>query len=88
MRPVVVRSYPLGPRVWVAGQRVHHGSVGIALLAAGLRRHRTLLAAGLLLAAHDRRDWRAWFAREGVPAGELSVTNVTQQGLDTALHIA
>jgi hypothetical protein len=66
-RAVVVRSYPLGPRVWIGGQRVHHGSVGIALLAAGLRKHRTLLAAGLLLAAHDWRDWRVWFMRESIP---------------------
>lgn len=67
MRAVIVRSYPRGRRVWVAGQRVHHGSVGVALLAVGVRRHRALLAVGLLLAAHDRRDWRDWFTREGVP---------------------
>jgi hypothetical protein len=72
---LVVRRFPQGPRVWLAGQRVHHGSVGCMLLAAGLH-HRRVFAAGLVLVAHDRHDWRAWFVREGVPAGNL---------LDTAL---
>lgn len=71
MRHVVVKRYPQGPRVWLAGQRVHHGSVGCALLLAAGRKHRRLLAAGLLLAAHDRHDWRVWFTRECVPAGDL-----------------
>lgn len=64
MRLVRVVSYPQGPRVWIAGQRVHHGATGCALLA--LARKRPLLAvAGALLVAHDRRDWRVWFRREG-----------------------
>lgn len=72
MRVACVRSYPQGPRVWVIGQRVHHGATGCALvgLAAVTHRHRAIIAAcGVLLAAHDRRDWSVWFAREGVPAG-------------------
>ena len=37
-------------RVWICGQRMHHGLTG-ALLA----------AAGLALMAHDRRDRAFWF---------------------------
>ncbi len=40
-------------RVWVLGQRIHHGPVGLGLI---------LL--GALLTAHDRRDMRDWFSRE------------------------
>lgn len=69
-RAVIVRSYPQGPRVWIAGQRVHHGATGL-LLAALLRRRPRLAAACLLLAAHDRHDWRVWFAREKSPASSL-----------------
>lgn len=43
-------------RVWVLRRRLHHGPVGVAL---GI--------AGLLLAAHDRRDWRVWFTRDRLP---------------------
>lgn len=74
MTAVVVRSYPQGPRVWIAGQRVHHGATGVALLAAAAltRRQRAFAATlGLVLAAHDRHDWKVWFIRECVPAGEL-----------------
>lgn len=39
-------------RLWIGGQRCHHGATG-ALLA--------LLGAVLML--HDRRDRRIWFAR-------------------------
>ena len=39
-------------RVWVCGQRVHHGPVGLALV-----------AVGVALVAHDRRDVRDWFIR-------------------------
>ena len=68
MRGVTVRSYPEGPRVWVGGQRIHHGASGLGLAAAllALRRHRLCLAA-LLIVAHDARDWRIWFAREAPP---------------------
>jgi hypothetical protein len=37
-------------RVWICGQRLHHGLTG-ALLA----------AAGIALMAHDRRDRSVWF---------------------------
>jgi len=37
-------------RVWILGQRVHHGTVGILL--------------AMLLTYHDRRDWKVWFVRE------------------------
>lgn len=40
-------------RVWVFNQRMHHGATGIALV-----------AVGVLLALHDRRDIRVWFKRE------------------------
>lgn len=69
-RLVTVVRYPSGPRVWIAGQRVHHGATGL-LLAAILRRHRRAAAACLLLAAHDRRDWRVWFVREKSPASSI-----------------
>jgi hypothetical protein len=39
-------------RVWIAGQRVHHGATG-ALLA----------VLGTVLMAHDRRDYSVWFRR-------------------------
>lgn len=68
MQSVVIRSYPQGPRVWVGGQRIHHGTsgIGLALLFLTLKRRRLALAA-LALPLHDRKDWRIWFAREGVP---------------------
>jgi len=56
MTPLVsIRRSPSGPRVWVAGQRLHHGATGCAL---------ALL--GAVLAAHDRADWRIWFVREAL----------------------
>jgi hypothetical protein len=67
---VAVRSYPQGPRLWVAGQRVHHGATGCALVAAACaRRHAVVcIVVGGLLALHDRHDWRVWFRREAMPA--------------------
>lgn len=55
--------HPNGPRLYVIHQRVHHGAVG-CLLAAALRRKRGALLCAALLCAHDRHDWRAWFAKE------------------------
>lgn len=64
MSPVVhIQRHPNGPRVYVAGQRLHHGATGCLLVAIG-RRHRALMLAALALVAHDRNDWRVWFARE------------------------
>lgn len=74
-RLVTVRSYPHGPRVWVAGQRLHHGATGAVLLAVARNRHRKLLgAAALLLCLHDRRDVLVWFKRESLPALSLDKT--------------
>lgn len=54
-----------GPRLYVARQRVHHGATGCALLAAAaIRRKRAALLCAALLCAHDRHDWRVWFAKE------------------------
>jgi hypothetical protein len=39
-------------RVWVRGQRLHHGLTGVLLAALG----------GVLM-AHDWKDRRAWFER-------------------------
>lgn len=65
--PVIIRRHPSGPRCWVVGQRVHHGATGCVLLAAALLlRRRALLAAGLVLCAHDRADARVWFRRAGL----------------------
>jgi hypothetical protein len=42
-------------RVWVFGQRLHHGATGTLLTLAG--------AVGLGLMAHDWKDRAVWFAR-------------------------
>lgn len=83
MTLATVRSYPRGPRLWVLGQRIHHGGVGCALIGAALARPRLrgLAVVGAALALHDRADWRVWFARELLPA---SVTDRTELALDTA----
>ena len=39
-------------QVWVLNQRLHHGAVGIIVI-----------ATGAILALHDRKDWREWFKR-------------------------
>ena len=48
----IVGLDPERRRMWVAGQRLHHGLTGIALA-----------AAGLILIAHDWKDRSAWFRR-------------------------
>jgi hypothetical protein len=60
-------------RLWIAGQRCHHGATGALLAAAGavgLVRLRAragalaaVLATGGLLMAHDWKDRARWFAR-------------------------
>lgn len=82
-RLVAVRSYPEGPRVWICGQRVHHGAWAVLLAPVLARKHRRLAAVATVLALHDRHDWRVWFAREGVPAGERPRAT----SLDTELSI-
>jgi hypothetical protein len=60
-------------RVWVGGQRLHHGLTGFAVATAGLaqlaaRRTEASRAiawtlAGALLMAHDWKDRGVWFQR-------------------------
>lgn len=56
----VVR-HPCGPRLYLVGRRVHHGTVGCLLLAAATAMRRPWLAAvGAAVVAHDAADfpWR------------------------------
>jgi hypothetical protein len=60
-------------RLWVGGQRLHHGLTGIAFASAGIaqlaiRRSEASRAiawtlAGGVLMAHDWKDRRMWFQR-------------------------
>ncbi len=60
-------------RLWICGQRCHHGATGAvltavagaALLASAARTTRclTLVATGSLLMAHDWKDRPMWFER-------------------------
>jgi len=58
-------------RVWIAGQRCHHGATGTVLAAAGVFGLLVLrvpalsgmVAAGGILMAHDWHDRAVWFAR-------------------------
>lgn len=60
-------------RLWIGGQRCHHGATGALLTAtAGVglmfsalrpRRGLTLAATGTLLMAHDWKDRPVWFQR-------------------------
>jgi hypothetical protein len=60
-------------RVWVGGQRLHHGLTGIAVASAGLAnlalrrseasRAIALALAGGVLMAHDWKDRGVWFRR-------------------------
>lgn len=58
-----VERHPRGPRAYVGGKRLHHGTAGLiaVLLATLLRRHRRLSAAiaagGGAAIAHDRKDF-------------------------------
>jgi hypothetical protein len=40
-------------RVWVLSQRIHHGAVGVGLI-----------ALGTALTLHDSHDYRDWFRRD------------------------
>ena len=60
-RATGVLRHPCGPRVYVGGLRVHHGSAGCALALIGLAcREPLLAAAGLAMAIDDLSDfpWR------------------------------
>jgi hypothetical protein len=60
-------------RVWIAGQRLHHGATGAAFAAAGiagiaarrlpLRDCVPVALVGTLLMAHDWKDRGVWFRR-------------------------
>jgi hypothetical protein len=67
---VKLERHPAGPRLWIAGQRIHHGAVG-CLLAAALRRHRRLVVLAGVLIVDDWHDWRRWFA----PGSQRGVDN-------------
>ena len=72
-RPAQLIRYDAGRRrLWVLGQRCHHGAGGAVLtgVAAGLLAARvhvrglmTLVAAGSLLMVHDWQDRSVWFER-------------------------
>jgi hypothetical protein len=46
-------------RLWIRGQRCHHGATGALLASMGAM----AVAAGGLLMAHDWKDRAVWFAR-------------------------
>jgi hypothetical protein len=48
----VIGFDPVKRRLWVGGQRVHHGATGVLLA-----------ALGAALVAHDWKDRVVWFAR-------------------------
>jgi bifunctional N-acetylglucosamine-1-phosphate-uridyltransferase/glucosamine-1-phosphate-acetyltransferase GlmU-like protein len=51
-------------RVWILGQRCHHGATGALVAGLGMGRRSLLLAtAGGVLMAHDWPDRSLWFAR-------------------------
>jgi hypothetical protein len=60
-------------RLWIGGQRLHHGLTGIAVAGAGLtqllvrrsdpNRAIAWALAGAVLMAHDWKDRGAWFRR-------------------------
>jgi hypothetical protein len=67
-RVCCVQRHPQGPRVWLLGQRVHHGATACVVAAVALAAKRPRIALAVLVAAaHDRHDVRIWFAREGLP---------------------
>ena len=46
-------------RLWIRGQRCHHGATGALLTAVGA----IAVATGSVLMAHDWKDRPLWFAR-------------------------
>jgi hypothetical protein len=46
-------------RLWIRGQRCHHGATGALLASFGA----VAMAAGSVLMAHDWKDRPLWFAR-------------------------
>lgn len=66
---VELERHPSGPRLRIAGQRIHHGASSLVVVAVLLLFRRTRIFAPLFLVFtyHDRHDWRFWFA-PGDPA--------------------
>jgi len=70
-RAALIRYDGVRRRVWIRGQRCHHGATGAVLAGAGviglvaLRAPAlsAIVAAGGLLMAHDWHDRAVWFAR-------------------------
>jgi hypothetical protein len=70
---VVLGFDPKLRRLWIAGQRMHHGATGIAVIGAGLagmlvgrtdpRRGIAWTLAGSAMIAHDWKDRALWFRR-------------------------
>jgi hypothetical protein len=49
-------------RLWIYGQRLHHGATGALLAGAGAAvQSSALIAAGAALMAHDWQDRSLWF---------------------------
>jgi len=71
MNLALVHYDPAVRRLWLRGQRCHHGATGAVLATAGLagviglrsRGLAALAATGALLMAHDWHDRTVWFAR-------------------------
>ncbi|MEK6276533.1 MAG: hypothetical protein AABM29_00765 [Actinomycetota bacterium] len=71
--PKLVGYDPALRRVWIGGQRLHHGATGAAFAAAGLvgllarripvRDGIPVALLGTALMAHDWKDREAWFRR-------------------------
>jgi hypothetical protein len=71
--PSLIHYDAIRRRLWIGGQRCHHGSVGALLAgvaASGLIAARAksggmlgLVAAGSVLMAHDWHDRQIWFER-------------------------
>jgi threonine dehydrogenase-like Zn-dependent dehydrogenase len=67
----IVHYDSLQRRLWIRGQRCHHGATGALLAGAGMIGLATLrapaltamIAAGSVLMAHDWHDRRLWFAK-------------------------
>ena len=58
MNAVRIDRHERGPRVYLAGLRIHHGTAGIvAILTFPLTRRRAILLAGIVALAHDRKDF-------------------------------
>ena len=71
MHTALVHYDPTVRRLWLRGQRCHHGATGALLATAGLagvvtlrsRGLAAMVATGALLMAHDWHDRAVWFAR-------------------------